>query len=210
MKIRTKAKPSRILANPKHNRNAGQHGAHTLLEDVTIPAFADVPERNEGHLILYAMNGTALVRLDLGVPEHGDEPGPIPAPALKHMERGVSAALNESEVRVGITRYDRVASEVNPGSNHGWPDPGVLLEKIKPPPAKRKLVLLLDPKLVANLAAAMDAEDGVHLILDADNLQQMTAPGREDERWYTGAIRVEGRRDVGSLGVLMPMRPIGA
>lgn len=211
MKFRRKFKPSRVLANPKVERRSGLHGAHTRLESVKAIEPANGSEHEVDHLILYATNGVSMVRLDLGHPEHGDVPGPIPAPALKHMERGVSAALNEDEVRVGITRYDRVSSEANPGGGMtGWPDVDKTLAEVGRPPAKQRLFLGISPKMLSDLAAAMEAEDGVYLVLDEAHFENMTAPGREDERWYHGSVRVEAKRGDDALGLIGPIRPIGA
>lgn len=213
MKLRRKYKPSRVLADPKMVTTPALHGAHTRIERVEVPDYSTKEAgrvKGEDHLILYATTGNSMVKLDLGVPDNGDVPGPIPAPALKHMEKGVQAALNEDAVRVGITRYERVSSEVNPGSEQGWPDVDSVLARIEAPEPKKKITLAINPGLLSDLAAAMDSNEAVYLTLDADNFKKMTGKGREAERWYTGAIKVEPKAEPGALGMLMPIRPIGA
>jgi hypothetical protein len=205
MKFLRKYKPSKVLPNPKVERRSGMHGAHLRREPDTFNQ--DGADRS----VLYATNGVSVLRLDLGTIEDGDVSGPIPAVALKHLEKGVSASLAATAIRVGITTYDRVASETNPeASGADFPPIDRINSEAVRPPAKKRMFVALNATLLAALASAMDAEDGVYLVLDEDRFEQMTAPGREEERWYHGNMRVEPKSRTDALGMIAPIRPIGA
>jgi hypothetical protein len=208
VKFLRKIKPSRVLGNPKIDRRPATHGALLRAELVEVRSGAE--PLVEEHHILYATNGYCLVRIDLGVPVHGDVPGPIPAVALRHMEKGVNAALLEREVRVGsITRYERVYSESNPGSQTDFPDVDELEAKA-PDPGDRKLTFTFSPAFLSDIAAAMAAGHGVTLSFDADKFKDYEVG---DGKWYEGAVRItphQPERVESATGVLMPIRPIGA
>lgn len=214
MKFSRKIKPSRVLGDSKRNRHhPATHGALLREEDVELPILPSEQGQptTEKHHVLYATNGYALVRIDVGAPDKEDQPGPIPAVALKHMERGISARLLESEVKVGkITTYERVYSEDNPGSANEFPDIATLEGKAPEPPDERKMTLTFSPGLLADIAAAMGEGTGLTLTFDADRFKDYEVGGG---KYYSGGVRItpHSRQYVErATAVLMPIRPIGA
>lgn len=185
------------------------------VEQVEVPEPHKPSRRQmEDHFVLYVTNQAAMARIDLGKPlDPDDKVGPIPAVALKHMEKGVNARLREESIEVGtITSYTRAYSEEKP-SREDFPDVDKIQAMAEPPKPKRAMTLDLSPELLNNLAAAMGAGYGVKLVLDEEEFAHYTAAGMEEVRWYKGAIKVEARE--GHLagrtsGVMMPIRPRGA
>lgn len=219
MKFWKKFKPSRVV------RKSGEPGSFThAIEGALLKVEPRETKQHgaggkkvtEDHLILYATNAQVFVRIDLGAGDRGDLPGPIPLPALRHMENGVLAELGEKEIRVGITHYDRVFTDgllVDPPAMESFPEWDEILKKegIRSDPNGRDhLTVDLDPKLLLAAAEAMGETKRVKLTFDLRKTYQYP---RQKRRWYRGPVRVKPSDDFyrtpHSEALLMPIVPFG-
>lgn len=219
MKFVRKFKPSRVVAKDGNKllKSRAIEGALVKIEPVPTVKPGGRPSEKEvrDHLVMYVTNTWVIVRLDLGVKETMDEPGPIPAAALRHMEQGVGFQLGIDKVRVGIVEYDRVfADSPDQISEDAFPDWEKVLRKNgwkNDPSGVNKVTLGVDPRLLLSLAQAMGSEEGVELTFD---LRLTNEYPRKKARYITGPMRVQARNEEGWKGnladsYLMPMRPLG-
>lgn len=212
MKFLRKIKPSKVLGQKgAPHRIQGAMVRVEVVEEPKPGGSASEKEHFE-HLILYATNAYAFVRIDLGRNYDADQPGPIPAAALRHMEKGVLALLGEKEIRVGITRYDRVMGDFPHDSDPRHEDDFPDMAKVTPaePRGEDALTLNVNPTLLKDLADAMDAPHNIQLTFDLRERKPLLGRKR---KWYGGAIRVKpSDRHYGnpSEAVLMPIKPEGA
>lgn len=217
MKFFRKIKPSKVLGS-RTQQHAIQ-GAMVEMEKVMTQVPGAKPGQKEprDHLVLYATNSYSFVRIDLGLKDSMDEPGPIPAEALRHMEKGVTADLGMDEVRVGITRYERVSGDFPNGDRQGkdFPDFEKVISKAWPrdPQAGNKLTININPKLLMAACEAIGETENVQIILDLRNAQEY--PGQK-RKWYSGAMKMKpydeeyDRHKVNEAeAYLMPIKPIG-
>lgn len=213
MKFLRKIKPSKVLGD-KFQRQAIQ-GAMVHVETVPtqIPGGTPSQTRPEDHLVLYATNSYSFVRIDLGVKDSMDEPGPIPRAALQHMEKGVAVELGLDFVKVGITRYERVAGDFPKGDAKGerFPEFESAVDKHwrSDPKGANKLTLNLNPKLLLAAAEAIGEPEHVQITLDLRKAKEYPKGKR---RWYNGAMKMMGaekRRENPAQVFFMPIKPIG-
>lgn len=220
---RKKLKPSKAL---------GKKGSAPKLRGGMVkvePVPTRVPGRNEkepkDHLVLYCTNGFTFIRVDLGVKENMDEPGPIPAEALKHIEKGVAAELGLDFVKVGITRYERVLADAPYAdvSGEAFPDFEETMDKHwSEPRGSNRLTLNVNPKLLLDAAEAIGAPDNIELVFDQrkfielEHRVQSAKERRQHKgkrrRFYSGPIKMLPRKQIAesenpAMGYLMPILP---
>lgn len=218
MKFLRKFKPSRILAKQNdHFKTRAIEGALVRAEPVPTLKPGGRPDEKEvkEHLVMYATNTWTMVRLDLGVQDPFQEPGPVPLPALRHMEQGVNFDLGLEKVRVGIVEYDRVfADSPDDIPEERFPDWETVLQKQgwkHDPSGTNKVTLDIDPRLLLALAQAMGSEESVQITFD---LRLTKEYPKRKSRYVIGAMRVQARneeswREPLADGYMMPMRPLG-
>jgi hypothetical protein len=166
------------------------------------------------HLVAYGTNSYCFVRVDLtaaGIADDGDVPGPIPAVALKHLERGVQAGLGEKEIVAGITRYDRVISDAvttggdqryKPGEEVQYPN----WHNLYPEFSENVVKIGLNAQFLADLAAAMGTgNNGVVLEIDMDKLRPVSG-SKEKTVLSVMKVKTQGHLRDRAEGLLMPMR----
>lgn len=217
MKFFRKFKPSRIVAKKEKNRlSRAIEGALVRIEPIPTRVPGGKPSEVElkDHLVMYVTNNFCIARLDLGVKDPFDEPGPVPAVALRHIEQGVNFSLGEKKVRVGITEYDRVfVQSPDHIGEEKFPDWEDLLDRHgfkNEPTSVNKVTLDLNPELLLGLAQAIGSPDSVTMTFDLRGTNEYP---RKKTRYVTGPVRVQGRTEPDEHPVadayLMPMRPIG-
>jgi hypothetical protein len=213
MKFWRKIKPSKVLGG-KMSKHSIQ-GAMVHIETVPTQVPGGKPGQTEpkDHLVLYATNSYCFVRIDLGVKDTSDEPGPIPREALVHMEKGVNVELGMDEIRAGITRYARVSGDFPNGDQKGrdFPDFEEVISKHWPrdPQAGNKLTIDVNPKLLLAAAEAIGEPEHVQITFDLRNAKEYP---KQKRRWYSGALKIKPRekhRDHPAEVYLMPIKPIG-
>lgn len=208
MKLPRLVKPSKALS--RDDMRPVLTGAMVREEEVPIPADRQGPSgpTTQTHLILYGTDSYVFVRIDLGAPDHDgteeNRPGPIPAVALKHMERGVNAILDEKEIVAGITRYDRVIAEdwgQTPGDEINFPE----YDKLVPDFSKKTFRLGINPRLLMNIAEALGCGPREILYLDFDRAKFEGPEGGEVH--YHTVFKVSTPRTSGQAeGLMMPVR----
>jgi hypothetical protein len=191
-------------------------GAFVKSEKVKVPDLSRSPKdtKEVDHLVAYATNSYAFVRVDLtdaGIAEDGDVPGPIPAVALKHLERGVQAELGEKEIVAGITHYDRVISDevtvggkqrYQPGEEVQYPDWHALYPEF----GENTISIGINAQLLADLSAAMaTGNNGVIIELDADKLKPVSG-SKEKTVLSVMKVKTMGHLRDRAEGLLMPIR----
>lgn len=210
MKFLRKVKPSKIVG--------GKHMVHRIQGAMVRSEMVEkVKPGGQGkhlveHLILYATNSFGFLRIDLGAKENGDEPGPVPAVALRHMEKGVISELGESEIRVGITHYQRVMGDFPHDADPRHEDDFPEMSKVTPPEPRGEdaMTLNINPTLLKDIADAMGESQNVQLTFDLTKRKPLVGRKR---KWYGGAIRVKApmkQWQNESEAVMMPIRPPGA
>lgn len=197
MKLPDGLKPSKVLQGVSDR--PGLDGALVRVEKKPGTRFS--------RLVLYATNSYVFLRAVLG-PEGDGTEGPVPAVALRHMEKGVHFELGEKEIVAGITRYDRVMSEFTKDRE---PEKYVQdkFEELKPPQPKRAFRIGLNPLLLWELAQGMGAgkHDGISIEFDLDKLTEVEFGPKENHySTYNKAMTVELIRDNETEGIIMPVR----
>lgn len=223
MKFTRKIKPSKVLGTRK--MKAAIQGAIVRLERVPTRKAGHGPQDVEpvDHLVLYATNTYSFIRIDLGVKDSMDEPGPIPGVALRHLEKGVSADLGMDRIRVGITQYERVTADAPNADTSGENFPvfeEVMDKHWREPSGANKLTINLNPRLLLAAAEAIGEPDQVQLTLDLRKTKEyepkVYTPAErakrkgKTRRWYSGAMKLTGRnkqQDNPAHGFLMPIVP---
>lgn len=217
MKFLHKFKPSRVVARKdSHTKSRAIEGAVIRSEPVPTRKPGGKPKDTEirDHLVLYATNTWSIIRLDLGVQDPFQEPGPVPMEALRHMEQGVQFGLGLDKVKVGIVEYDRVfVDSPDDIAEEQFPEWERTIKKLgwkNEPSGVNKVTVDLNPKLLLALAQAIGAEEGVRLTFDLRLTKEY--PGRKKSRYVTGPMRVQNRNAETSERVadsyLMPMLPL--
>lgn len=219
MKFARKFKPSRVAAKGRSEfrKTRAIEGALVKTEPVPTVKPGGRPTEKEvkDHLVMYVTNAHVIVRLDLGVKNTFNEPGPVPVAALKHMEQGVDFQLGMDKVRVGIVEYDRVfADSPDEIGEEKFPDWEKILAKNgwkNEPTGANKVTLVVNPRLFLSLAQAMGSEEGVQITFD---LRLTKEYPRKKARFVNGPMRVQACNEESWKGnladaYLMPMRPLG-
>jgi hypothetical protein len=224
VKFNRKIKPSKAVGKP--GQKPVIQGALVKLETVPTQKPGGGPNDMEpkDHLVLYATNAYSFIRIDLGVKDSMDEPGPIPAVALKHLEKGVSADLGMDEVRVGITRYERVTADGYPHadtSGDSFPDFEEVMDKHwREPKGANELTVNVNPRLLIAACEAIGEPDDVQITLDLrkakDYEPQVYTPEEREKRkgkvrrFYSGAMKLTGAQKQDkhpAIAYLMPITP---
>jgi len=177
------------------------------------------PKRKSGarttveHLIGYATNSYTFARVDLGVPGDDDAPGPVPAVALKHAEKGVEVELGEKKITAGITHYDRVISDAPYKGKEREPGEEVIYptwDSVYPEFGENVLKIGINPQLLFDLATALgSAKQGVVIELDMDKLKDIKVIGLAvGGKQVLSAMKVKpmGPLREQAEGIIMPIR----
>lgn len=188
MRLPTQVKLSKIAARSYGTRPI-LSGALAKLEKVKVKVWhhpsgerSVQKDEEEEHIILYATDGYCFVRVDAGVPGHGDVEGPIPLEALKHMERGVNCDLGEKEIKAGITRYDRVMAEAAMVEPDKYPQEK--WDELTPGKIKRPFRVGIGADVIARAAAALGATgrgDAIELEFDLEETSRIEG----EQGWET-------------------------
>ena len=185
-----------------------------VIDHSRPPVMGKSQKKLEKHLIAYATNSYTFVRVDLGLPNLEDDGegvnvgGPIPLPALQHMERGVHFTLGEDQIKAGITSYDRVISEYlaeKPSDEEGTPNfPD--WHNLVPEFGKKTIKIGLNPRQLYELAQGMGMTrtDGIVLELDSEKLKPLERDG--DARQVLSVMKVSIPSKPEAEGLIMPIR----
>lgn len=225
MKFGRKIKPSKVVGD-KGKRPAIQ-GALVEVEPVPTRKPGGAPSEMEvkDHLVLYATNSYVFARVDLGVKDNLDEPGPIPMVALKHLERGVHGDLGLDRIKVGITEYERVLAEAPHAdtSADAFPDfEKVIDQHWKDPQGSNMLTLDVNPRLLLAACEAIGSPEEAQLTFDLRQFKEFESRVLSPEekkkakgkrrRWYSGVFKVKARikpEENEAVVFVMPIKPYG-
>lgn len=226
MKFKRKLKPSKVVGT--RGQVPAIQGAMVRLERVPTRKPGGSPGEMvpKDHLVLYATNAYSFIRVDLGVKDNMDEPGPIPAIALKHLERGVHGDLGLDRIKVGITEYQRVLADAPHADVSGakFPDfETVIYDRWKDPQGSNILTLDVNPRLLLDAAEAIGSPEEVQITLDLRDFEEYESKVLSPEekkkvkgkrrRWYNNVFKIKARtkshEDEDAVGFVMPMKPFG-